>query len=78
MRPLISQLVDELVQSEFNERKPASVAFLGPLYSYSHLATSQYFGANITPLPVNTIARVFEDVIKGDADFGVVTDRKLD
>lgn len=72
VRQTFGQLVAELAQSEYNERKPASVAFLGPIYSYSHLATSQYFGNNITPLPVNTIAKVFENVIKEKADFGIV------
>ena len=72
IRATLGHLIKELTQSEYNELKPATVAFLGPLYSYSHLATTQYFGTNIKPLPVTTIANVFEDVLKEKADFGVV------
>ena len=72
IRATLGHLIKELTQSEYNELKPATVAFLGPLYSYSHLATTQYFGTNITPLPVTTIANVFENVLKEKADFGVV------
>ena len=71
-RATLGHLIKELTQSEYNELKPATVAFLGPLYSYSHLSTTQFFGTNITPLPVTTIANVFEDVLKEKADFGVV------
>ena len=72
VRTSIQQLVNRLAQSEYNDCKLSTVAFLGPLYSYSHLATSQYFGTNIVPVPVTTIANVFENVLKDDADFGVV------
>lgn len=72
IRDHLLPLVRELTQLEYNEQHPASVAFLGPLYSYSHLATSQYFGSNITPHPVPTISNVFETVLKQEADFGVV------
>jgi len=48
------------------------VAFLGPAYSYSHVATLHRFGQSIHPIPVGTISAVFEEVIRGHADFGVV------
>lgn len=48
------------------------VAFLGPLHSYSHLATLERFGHSADPVPVRTIASVFESVSSGQADFGVV------
>ncbi len=71
-RDTVIHILSELAQREYNELKPSTVAFLGPIYSYSHLATSQYFGANITLLPVTTIANVFDDVIRENADFGIV------
>lgn len=72
IRSSVGHLINELSQIEYNELQPVAVAFLGPLYSYSHLATTQYFGTNITPLPVATIPNVFEDVLKENANFGVV------
>ena len=72
IRSSVGHLINELAQIEYNELQPVAVAFLGPLYSYSHLATTQYFGTNITPLPVATIPNVFEDVLKENEDASLV------
>ena len=48
------------------------VAFLGPLYSYSHLATLHRFGQSVELIPVNTISAVFEEVNRKQADYGLV------
>jgi chorismate mutase/prephenate dehydratase len=53
------------------ERK-IKVAFLGPEYSYSYLATVERFGQDIEFLRVGSIAAVFEEVNRGYAEFGVV------
>lgn len=47
------------------------IAFLGPLYSYSHLAAMDRFGQNVEFMPVGTIAAVFEEVNRGHSDFGL-------
>ena len=52
--------------------KPIQVAFLGPKFSYSHLATIEHFGESIDLIPVATIAAVFEELNRGHADYGVV------
>ncbi len=52
--------------------KPTKVAYLGPQYSYSHLATIHRFGQSVEFAPVATIAAVFEEVNRCFADFGVV------
>jgi chorismate mutase / prephenate dehydratase len=52
--------------------KPLRVAFLGPLYSYSHLAVTHRFGQSVNLAPVSTIPAVFEEVKSGNADFGLV------
>jgi chorismate mutase/prephenate dehydratase len=48
------------------------VAYLGPQYSYSHLAASERFGDGVTLAPVTTIAAVFEEVNRRQADYGLV------
>jgi len=48
------------------------IAFLGPLYSYSHLAALERFGQSVDFVPVGSIAAVFEEVNRGHSDFGLV------
>lgn len=52
--------------------KAVRVAYLGPLYSYSYMATIERFGGSAELAPVSTIAAVFEELSRGHADFGVV------
>ena len=48
------------------------IAFLGPLYSYSHLAAIARFGQSVEFAPVGTIAAVFEEVNRGQSHYGLV------
>ena len=48
------------------------VAYLGPIYSYSYLASLEHFGEATEFIPVNTIAAVFDAMQSGQANFGVV------
>ncbi len=48
------------------------VAYLGPAYSYSHLAALHRFGQSVDLVPVGTITAVFEEVKRGHAHFGMV------
>lgn len=48
------------------------VAFLGPEYSYSYLATVERFGQDVEFIRVGSIAAVFDEVNRGYAEFGVV------
>jgi chorismate mutase/prephenate dehydratase len=49
-----------------------SVSFLGPLYSYSHLAAIKYFGDSSDFAPVASIPAVFDAVRRGDSKAGLV------
>ncbi len=51
---------------------PPTVVYLGPMYSYSYLATTKFFSESANLSPVGTIAAVFEAIIHKHADFGVV------
>jgi chorismate mutase/prephenate dehydratase len=48
------------------------VAYLGPKYSYSHLAAVHRFGESMDLAPVTTISAVFEEVNRHQANFGIV------
>ena len=48
------------------------VAYLGPAYSFTHLAAMNRFGDSADLVPVSTIATVFEEVSRGHVDYGLV------
>jgi chorismate mutase / prephenate dehydratase len=52
--------------------KTQRVAYLGPPFSFTHLAAIERFGESADLIPVSTIASVFEEVNRGHADFGIV------
>ncbi len=62
----------EIISGSRAIEKMLRVAFLGPLYSYSHLAAIHRFGQTVEFLPVGTIGSVFEEVDRGLADYGLV------
>ncbi len=47
------------------------IAYLGPAYSFTHLAALERFGMSATFIPVNNIAAVFEEVNRGHAAYGI-------
>lgn len=48
------------------------VAYLGPEFTYSHLAAIECFGQSSELVPVGTIASAFEEVEQQQSDFGIV------
>src|SRR5262245_3064489 len=52
--------------------KPIRVAYLGPKYSFSHLAAINRFGEGPDLTPVATIKAVFESIHFHQTDFGIV------
>lgn len=53
-------------------QKILKVSYLGPEYSFSHLAAVERFGQSVEYMRVGSIASVFEEVNRGHVDFGVV------
>jgi chorismate mutase/prephenate dehydratase len=53
-------------------QKVLKVAYLGPEYSFSHLAALERFGQTVEYMRVGSIASVFEEVNRSHVDFGVV------
>lgn len=53
-------------------QKVLKVAYLGPEFSFSHLAAIERFGQAVDLVAVGSISTVFEEVQRGHVDFGVV------
>jgi chorismate mutase/prephenate dehydratase len=62
----------ELMSGSRSLQRTIRVAFLGPKYSYSHLASVAKFGAAVEHVPVGSIAAVFEEVNRRHVEFGIV------
>jgi chorismate mutase/prephenate dehydratase len=62
----------ELMSGSRALQRTLRVACLGPLYSYSHLASVSKFGQAVEHVPVGSIAAVFEEVNRRHVQFGIV------
>lgn len=62
----------ELINGARNKLKTLRVMYLGPPFSFTHLAAIENFGQSADLIPVNTIASVFEEVNRGHAEYGIV------
>lgn len=68
----IRAIFREIMSGSRALQKLLRVAFLGPEYSYSHLAAIERFGQTVEYIGVASIPVVFEEVNRGHVDFGVV------
>ncbi len=68
----IKAVFRELISGSRAIQKVQRIAFLGPEYSYSHLAAIDRFGEAVAYLRTSTISAVFEEVSRKHADYGVV------
>jgi chorismate mutase/prephenate dehydratase len=62
----------ELMSGSRALQKVLKIAYLGPEYSFSHLAAVDRFGQAVEYMRVGSITAVFEEVNRSHADFGVV------
>jgi chorismate mutase/prephenate dehydratase len=62
----------ELMSGSRSLERMIRVAYLGPKYSYSHLASVAKFGEAVDHVPVGSIAAVFEEVNRRHVEFGLV------
>jgi chorismate mutase/prephenate dehydratase len=68
LRPIFREIISACLSLEQQLR----VAFLGPLGTFSHQAAREQFGAHSLPVPVDSIADVFDEVEHGRAEYGIV------
>ncbi len=62
----------ELMSGSRALQRAVRVAYLGPEYSFSYIAAHERFGSPTEYVGVNSIAAVFEEVARRQADYGVV------
>ena len=62
----------ELMSGSFALEKPLRIGFLGPEGSFSHAATVAKFGSSVQCVAMADIPGVFEEVIRGHIDYGLV------
>jgi len=62
----------EILSAARAQVKTLRVAYLGPAFSFTHLAAIERFGKSADLIPVSSIAAVFEEVNRGHAHYGIV------
>ncbi|HUB26658.1 MAG TPA: prephenate dehydratase [Tepidisphaeraceae bacterium] len=62
----------ELMSGSFALEKPLRIGYLGPAGSFSHSAAIGKFGGSVDYVPLDDIPAVFEAVVRGHADNGLV------
>lgn len=62
----------ELMSGSFALERPLRIGFLGPEGTFSHDAAVTKFGASVDYAPVADIPAVFEEVVRGHVDYGLV------
>ena len=68
----VKAIYREVMSSALSMEKPLTIAYLGPEFTFTHLASMEKFGASVDYASCNTITAVFDEVEKGRADYGVV------
>jgi chorismate mutase/prephenate dehydratase len=62
----------ELMSGSFALEKPLRIGYLGPAGTFSHGAATAKFGSSVDYIPLTTIPAVFEEVVRGHCDYGLV------
>jgi chorismate mutase/prephenate dehydratase len=62
----------ELMSGSFALEKPLRIGFLGPEATFSHHAAVRKFGSSVDYVPLSEIPSVFEEVVRGHIDYGLV------
>lgn len=68
----IRAIFREIISASLSLEHPLKIAFFGPQATYTHLAAIKQFGLSTDLIPVRGIADVFDEVERGEADYGVV------
>ncbi len=62
----------EIMSGSFALERPLRIGFLGPAGTFSHAAAARKFGSSVDYVPLSAIPAVFEEVVRGHVDYGLV------
>ena len=62
----------EIISACLSLEQPLKVGYLGPVATFTHQAALEHFGISAKYIPLSTIKDVFEEVERGNIDYGVV------
>ncbi|MCM8781694.1 MAG: prephenate dehydratase [Candidatus Omnitrophica bacterium] len=68
----IKAVYREVMSATLSLEGPMRIAYLGPVATFTHLASIKKFGSSVKYIPANSITEVFVEVENGRADYGVV------
>jgi chorismate mutase/prephenate dehydratase len=68
----VGHVFQEILSACLALQSTVRVAYLGPEGTNTHAAVQRHFGLSDRGVPLGTIGRVFDAVMREDADFGVV------
>ncbi len=68
IKPVFREIISACRATEENLK----VAYLGPRATFTHQASLKNFGQAVEHIPVQTIKDVFDEIVKGRVDYGVV------
>jgi len=68
----IRSVYREIISASLSLEQPLSVAYLGPKATFTQEAAIRQFGLSARFVPAKSIPAVFDEVLRGRADYGVV------
>lgn len=68
----VKAIFREIMSSALSLEKALTIAYLGPEFTFTHLASLKKFGSSVNYASCETIKEVFVEVEKGHVDYGVV------
>jgi len=68
----IGRIYREILSACRNVQQPLRVAYLGPQYTFTHMASLQQFGSTSELISAGSITEVFGAVQREQADYGVI------
>jgi chorismate mutase/prephenate dehydratase len=68
----LESIYREVMSAGLSLEKNLNIAYLGPQASFSHLAALKRFGSQVDYVACNSIANVFLEIERDNADYGVV------
>ena len=68
----IRSVYREIISASLSLEHPLTVAYLGPQATFTQMAAIRQFGLSARLVPVKSVSAVFDEVLRGRAQYGVV------